>query len=94
VKTVYLIVFKRTKDGRCRFVQADGQLGSASSCAHPVLLGTNVNPSNGQAKVSWSRDLPRSLPAGRYDTAVRALDIAGNREPNRGDRTEVDFVVR
>jgi hypothetical protein len=68
-----LVSVRLVRGGRCRFLQANGRLGWARSCARPLRL-------RARRTRSWKLQLKARLPRGRYRVQVRAVDRRGNME--------------
>ncbi len=74
VARVLVSVARRERSaGRCRFLLANGRLGSARSCRRPVVQAA-------RGTRAWAFTRPVRLPRGRYTVRARAFDAAGNAE--------------
>jgi glucose/arabinose dehydrogenase len=92
VSRVYGALYRRTRDGRCRFWSSARQrLLRPRSCRHPVWLqGTLSGPATTRV---WRLKLGSPLPPGAYRLRLRAYDSAGSRTTAIGSRASVRLVV-
>ncbi len=84
IASVHVAIAKR-EGTLCRFVQPNGRLGVAGSCASRTWL-TARRPS----ATNWVYALRRTLPLGNYQLWSRGEDMAGNRETGR--RTRMNLI--
>jgi hypothetical protein len=72
-----LVSVARFDGHRCRFMQANGRLSARRRCRKPILLRAS-------GRKGWSLKTRSHLTPGTYRLAVRAVDLAGNREQPSG----------
>ena len=94
VKVVNIALRARTKSrGRCRWWSSRSRgLRPASSCARPRWLTATLLPVRADHRTrSWTVNLRRRLPRGRYVLLVHAIDGAGNATSKVGGASQVAF---
>jgi dienelactone hydrolase len=86
VARVYVMVYRPSAHGRCRFVQRSGVLTRPRSCRHPIEF-----VARGTAR--WSLRLRASLARGRYVIRSVAVDRLRHRQP-RSSASQVSITIR
>jgi hypothetical protein len=94
IAAVYVSIARRQGGGRCRYVRADGSLGSGRPCGQARYLSARVASTGRSGKAGWTLRLPRELPSGSYLAKVRAKDAAGNLELPDRPSNRASFAVR
>jgi|GEM_PF-3082577 len=74
VAHVYVMIYRRLADGRCRFLQRDGRLTAPRSCAEPVEYLAH-------GTTRWSLHLVIRIPPGTYYVRSDAVDGYGRHQP-------------
>jgi dienelactone hydrolase len=80
---VYVMVYRATSHGRCRFVQRSGALTRPRSCSRPIEFVA-------RGTAHWSLTLPLELAPGRYLIRSVAVDRLHHRQPrSAASRTSI-----